>query len=84
MVTILMKMLHEGVVKVHDKLKENDIVMVYSDGYSDNVFSDKFKICLEKLIDPKSSLITNMSRAADCQARRAWILSKDRNYKSPW
>lgn len=58
--------------------------MVYSDGYSDNVFSDKFKICLEKLIDPKSSLITNMSRAADCQARRAWILSKDRNYKSPW
>jgi hypothetical protein len=74
----------ESVVKVHENMKENDIVMVYTDGYSDNVFDKKFTVCLQKLIDPKTGLITNMSRAADCQARRAYISSKDRNYVSPW
>jgi hypothetical protein len=78
------KNVKESEVKVHDNMRENDIVMVYTDGYSDNVFEKKFTTCLQKLIDLKTGFITNMARAADCQARRAYILSKDKNYKSPW
>ena len=58
--------------------------MVYSDGYSDNIFSTTFMKCLEKLVDPETSLINNFARAADCQARRAYIMGKKTDYMSPF
>jgi hypothetical protein len=58
--------------------------MVYSDGYSDNIFSATFVKCIEKLVDPETSFINNFARAADCQARRAYIMGKKTNYMSPF
>ena len=51
---------------LHEDVRPNDIVMLFSDGYSDNVYEDKFHICLEKLIDKETLRIDNYARAADC------------------
>ena len=58
--------------------------MVYTDGYGDNVFTENFPDCISKYLNKETKYLENVSRAADCQARKAYILGKKPNYKSPF
>ena len=60
--------------------------MVYSDGYSDNVFPSSYTRCLETMMDWTygEETLTNFSKTADCQAKLAYALSKHRKYQSPF
>jgi len=53
-------------VHVHDDVRDNDIIMVYSDGYGDNVFTDKFPDCISKYLNKETKHLDNVSRVADC------------------
>ena len=52
--------------KLHEGVRENDIIMVYSDGYGDNVHRKNYEDCLTKYLDTDTKRITNLSRVADC------------------
>jgi hypothetical protein len=72
----------KGYSQTH-KVRENDIIMLYSEGFSDNVFKTDFATCLEPYINSEGSL-QNFSGAAVCSAVSAYELSKQKIYKSPF
>lgn len=55
---------------------------MYSDGFSDNVYSPGFIPCVEKQL--KNGLIQSYGEAADCLARKAYFLGKMVTYESPF
>ena len=66
----------------HITVEDFDIVVAYSDGFSDNVEDQEIPVCLQRYM--QDGLVTSLSSAADCLARKAHFLSKDPNYKSPF
>ena len=61
---------------------EGDIVVLYSDGLSDNVFRSGMYQCLEE--EMEGGVLKSPSKAADCLARKAYWLGKERDYISPF
>jgi hypothetical protein len=57
------------------KIRENDIIMVYTDGFSDNVFKTDFPSCIQPYINSEGRLV-NFSGAAVCLAVSSYELSK--------
>ena len=73
-------------IREHTNVKDLDIVMAYSDGYADNVFPSSYTRCLETFMDWTygEETLTDFSKAADCQAKFAYGLSKQNKYMSPF
>jgi hypothetical protein len=70
-------------VEMTHTLEPNDIIVVYSDGVSDNLFPVEFHDCLDSVMDDDDSL-QSFGLAADCIARKAYFLGKDKNFDSPF
>ena len=70
-------------VEMTHTLEPNDIIVVYSDGVSDNLFPTEFHACLDSAMDKENSL-QSFSLAADCIARKAYFLGKDKKFDSPF
>ena len=70
----------------HKDVEDGDLVMVYSDGYSDNVLGSDMHHCfnLDGAMDWESGTLSNTSLAADCQARLAYLLGRSEEYNSPF
>lgn len=64
------------------EINEGDIILVYSDGFSDNVYNQGFIPCIEKQL--VNGLIQSYGTAADCLSRKAYFLGKNMYYKSPF
>lgn len=64
------------------KVRDGDVVLVFTDGFHDNVFESGMFHCIEEYI--YNGLVTSMSRAADCLARKAYFLGKNLKFQSPW
>ena len=58
------------------------MVLVFSDGFSDNVFDSGMPHCIEEYLH--QGMVTSLSKAADCLARKAYFLSKNPEYQSVW
>jgi serine/threonine protein phosphatase PrpC len=74
-----------GVEMTHT-VEPDDIIVVYSDGVSDNLFAPEFNVCLDSAMtdeDDKSS-IASFSLAADCISRHAYWKGKDKTFDSPF
>ena len=65
-----------GVPKTHN-LEPEDVIVVYSDGVSDNLFPKQFQGCF-------LALSASYSWVADCIARKAYALGKDKSFLSPF
>jgi len=62
--------------------KHGDVVIAYSDGVSDNLYTSHFNSCIEaQLVD---GLLQSPSEAADCLARKAYFLGKNMHYNAPF
>jgi uncharacterized phosphosugar-binding protein len=68
----------------HEDIQENDIVMLYSNGYSYNVEVEQYKRCLKGALDKDSGVLTSVSRVADCQVRSAYFRSFLPDHNSPY
>ena len=66
----------------HTPVEDFDIVVVYSDGFSDNVEDVEIPVCLQRYM--QDGLVRSLSSAADCLARKAHLLGKDPTYVSPF
>ena len=66
----------------HHQVSDLDIVLVYSDGVSDNVYDKDFKKCVEENLH--NGLVESLSKAADCLARIAHRQGKDPKFVSPF
>ena len=64
------------------EIEDSDVVIVYSDGFDDNVYADGIPDCIEQYME--DGIVTSLSSAADCLAREAHILGKDMTYFSPF
>jgi len=62
---------------------EDDIIIVYSDGVSDNLLPQEFHPCINDYADDEHELVS-LSLVADCIARSAYELGKQRGYLSPF
>ena len=58
-------------LEVHD-FREGDVALIYSDGFSDNVFTSGFHHCVEEYL--YDGVVTSLSAAADCLAKKAYWL----------
>ena len=67
---------------LHKDVREGDVIIVFTDGFIDNVYDDEMYECIYDQLD--DGLVTSMSGAADCLARKAYVLGKDPNFMSPW
>ena len=67
---------------VHEDIQDGDVVLVFSDGFHDNVYDESFVYCIEEFL--YGGLVRSLSSAADCLARQAYFLGKDLDYLSPW
>ena len=65
-----------AITKLHTDIREHDIILVYSDGISDNLSTEAFTKYIQNLIDPNTLRLTSFSQAAIYQARTAYVLSK--------
>jgi len=63
-------------------VRDGDVVLIFSDGFHDNVFDSGMAYCVEEYI--YDGLITSLSQAADCLARKAYFLGKSTSFRSPW
>ena len=54
--------------------QDGDVIVAYSDGFSDNVFRSGYYQCLEEELE--GGIIKSLSKAADCLARKAYFLGK--------
>lgn len=70
-------------VEMTHTLEPNDILVVYSDGVSDNLYPVEFHNCLSNAMD-EDHVLQSFSLAADCIARKAYFLGKDRTFDSPF
>ena len=66
----------------HADVREGDVVLAFTDGFHDNVFHSGMYHCVEEFTH--TGLVTSLSGAADCLARKAYFLGKEKNYQSPW
>jgi len=62
---------------------EDDIIVVYSDGVSDNLYPREFHPCINDYSTDDDELIS-LSLVADCIARSAYELGKKKDYLSPF
>lgn len=67
---------------LHEDVKDGDVVLVFSDGFHDNVYDQTFVYCIEEEL--YDGLVRSLSKAADCLARQAYFLGKEADYISPW
>jgi serine/threonine protein phosphatase PrpC len=67
-----------GVQQTHT-LESDDVIVVYSDGISDNMLPRQFHDCFLSL-----SSSSSYSWIADCIARTAYFLGKDKTFDSPF
>ena len=67
---------------MHEDVRDGDVVLVFSDGFHDNVFDSGMHHCIEEQL--YDGFIVSLSRAADCLARKAYFLGKNMNFQSPW
>ena len=67
---------------LHEDVREGDVVLVFSDGFHDNVFDSGMHHCIEEYL--YDGLVTSLSQAADCLARKAYFLGKNLSFQSPW
>lgn len=51
---------------MHSDVRDNDVIMVYSDGYGDNMFTKDFLKCFQSTFDKVTKRFSNMSKAATC------------------
>ena len=63
-------------------VEDFDIVVAYSDGFDDNVYPEEIPSCIQRYMN--EGLVTSLSRAADCLARKAHLLGKNKAYLSPF
>jgi len=66
----------------HSDVRDGDVVLLFSDGFHDNVFDSGMSYCIEEYL--YDGLVTSMSNAADCLARKAYFLGKSQWFRSPW
>lgn len=64
----------DGALLTHE-FKDGDVLVMYSDGYADNMFVSGSYQCLEETL--KDGLITSLGKAADCLAVKAHFLGKN-------
>ena len=62
----------------HEDVLDGDVVLVFSDGFHDNVFDSGMVHCVEEQM--YGGLVTSLSKAADCLARKAYHLGKNREF----
>ena len=62
--------------------EEGDVILMYSDGFSDNVYRSGYYQCLEEELE--NGIIKSLSKAADCLARKAYFLAKQLEYIPPF
>ena len=67
---------------MHEDVEDGDVVLVFSDGFHDNVFDSGMPHCIEEQL--YGGLVKSLSRAADCLARKAYFLGKNQEFQSPW
>jgi protein phosphatase PTC7 len=63
-------------------VEDGDIIVVYSDGVSDNVYPKEYHDCIDRYTVEET--IVSFALVADCIARQAYALGKDRTYDSPF
>lgn len=73
------------------EFQHGDIVIVYSDGVTDNLSPQEFHSCISTYLeeddddqDEQLFLFTSYSLVADCIARSAYELGKDKTFDSPF
>ena len=66
----------------HEDVKDGDVVLLFTDGFHDNVYDSGMVHCMEEYL--YEGLITSLSHAADCLARKAYFLGKNQEFQSPW
>ena len=64
------------------EFKDGDVVLIFSDGFHDNVFDSGFPHCVEEYL--YDGLVTSLSAAADCLAKKAYWLGKNTQFRCPW
>ena len=57
----------------HTEALDGDIIMLYTDGFSDNVFEEDWDSCIADGINQFTGKPISLSEIADCQARKAYI-----------
>jgi len=70
-----------------DIIPSTDIIVVYSDGVSDNLYPHQFNDdCLKFKFDKENNKVELLSHSwsADCIARKSYFLGKDKNFDSPF
>jgi hypothetical protein len=80
-----------GVEATHE-FENGDIIVVFSDGVSDNMNSKEFLPCIDNYLnedavgddDKMDELLISYSLVADCIARNAYVLGKDKQFDSPF
>jgi protein phosphatase PTC7 len=68
-------------------LRPGDIIVVYSDGVSDNLYPEEYHDCIDRYSHKISSSefgLVSFSLVADCIARQAYSLGKDKTFDSPF
>jgi len=79
-----------GTPYTHKDLQPStDILVVFSDGASDNLYPQEYHECLQ-LVQPEPEQpvvaveLVSFSWSADCIAKKAYFLGKDANFDSPF
>ena len=67
---------------LHEDVRDGDVVLVFTDGFHDNIYDSGMTPCIEEYLD--DGLVVSLSGAADCLARKAYFLGKNPNFMSPW
>jgi protein phosphatase PTC7 len=68
-------------------LLPGDVIVVYSDGVSDNLYPQEYHDCIDRYshkISPSDIDLVSHSLVADCIARQAYVLGKDKTFDSPF
>lgn len=65
------------------QFKHGDIILVYTDGVSDNFNEESFLVCFKEFIT-NEGLVMSYGIVADCIARLAYSLGRDTEYDSPF
>jgi len=64
-------------------LQKGDILVVYSDGVSDNLHPQEYHECIDRYLTA-DGIVVSYSLVADCIARQAYVLGKDKQFDSPF
>lgn len=63
-------------------MRDGDVILIFSDGFHDNVYDSGMPYCIEEYL--YDGLVTSLSQAADCLARKSYFLGKSQDFRSPW